>query len=132
MEIDYDRDVLPLTPGGNATERHILVAFIQAAARCFSDTTPFWAEKLGLPLEQVAAQIGDKSKFENLVRAKLMKRGGVGYLEPSPETFPFSGICQSAYSSLRRVALCSLAGRYFGGRAGDRGACWTCLSARAW
>jgi hypothetical protein len=43
---------------------------------------------LGLPLEQVAAQIGDKSKFENLVRAKLMKRGGVGYLEPSPETFP--------------------------------------------
>ena len=87
-EIDYDRAVLPLTPGGNATERHILVAFIQAAARCFSDTTRFWAEKLGLPLQQVAAQMGDKSKFENLVRAKLMKRGGVGYLEPSPETFP--------------------------------------------
>jgi len=86
-EIDYDRDVLPLTPGGNATERHILVAFIQAVARCFSDTVPFWAEKLGLPLEQVSAQIGDKSKFENLVRAKLMKRGGVGYLEPGPETF---------------------------------------------
>jgi hypothetical protein len=42
---------------------------------------------LGLPLEQVSAQIGDKSKFENLVRAKLMKRGGVGYLEPGPETF---------------------------------------------
>ena len=32
--------------------------------------------------------MGDRSKFENLVRAKLMKRGGVGYLEPSPETFP--------------------------------------------
>ena len=87
-EIDYDRNVLPLTPSGNATERHILVAFIQAVAHCFADTTPFWAEKLGLPLQQVAAQIGDKSKFENLVRAKLMKRGGVGYLEPSPETFP--------------------------------------------
>ena len=86
-EIDYDRDVLPLTPGGNATERHILVAFIQAVARCFSDTAPFWAEKLSLPLEQVSAQIGDKSKFENLVRAKLIKRGGVGYLEPGPETF---------------------------------------------
>ncbi len=87
-EIDYDRDVLPLTPGGNATERHILAAFMQAVARCFSDTMPFWAEKLGLPLGQVAAQMGDRSKFENLVRAKLMKRGGVGYLEPSPETFP--------------------------------------------
>ena len=31
-EIDYDRDVLPLTPGGNATERHILAAFMQAVA----------------------------------------------------------------------------------------------------
>ena len=88
VQIDYDRDVLPFTPSGNATERHILVAFIQAAARCFSDPTPFWAEKLDLPLGQVNAQIGDRSKFQNLVRAKLMKSGGVGYLEPSPETFP--------------------------------------------
>jgi hypothetical protein len=24
--VDYDRDVLPLTPSGNATERHLLVA----------------------------------------------------------------------------------------------------------
>ena len=88
VEIDYDRNVLPLTPGGNATERHILVAFIQAAARCFPDPTPFWAEKLGLTLEQVADQIGDEPKFQNLVRAKLMKQGGVGYLQPSRDTFP--------------------------------------------
>lgn len=88
VEIDYDRDVLPLTPGDNATERHILVAFIQAVARCFSDPTPFWAEKLGLSPEQVAAQIGDGPKFQNLVRAKLMKRGGVGYIQPNPHTFP--------------------------------------------
>ena len=27
--IDYDRDVLPLTPAGNATERHVLVAYVQ-------------------------------------------------------------------------------------------------------
>ena len=86
--IDYDRDVLPLTPGGNASERHILVALIQAAARCFSDPTSFWAEKLGLPPEQVAAQIGDEPKFQNLVRARLMKGGGVGYIQPGPDTFP--------------------------------------------
>ena len=88
VEIDYDRDVLSLTPGGNATERHILTAFIQATARCFSDPTPFWAEKLGLTPEQVAAQIEDGPKFQNLVRTKLMKRGGVGYIQPSPHTFP--------------------------------------------
>ena len=31
--IDYERDVLPLTPAGNATERHMLLAYIRAADR---------------------------------------------------------------------------------------------------
>jgi hypothetical protein len=38
--------------------------------------------------EQVAAQIGDPVKFPNTLRAKLMKRGGVGYVQPGAETFP--------------------------------------------
>jgi hypothetical protein len=88
VEIDYDRDVLPLTPGGNATERHILLAFIQAAAHRFEDPTSFWAEKLGLTLEQVASQRGEEPKFQNLVRSRLMKQGGVGYIQPGPDTFP--------------------------------------------
>ena len=29
--VDYERDVLPLTPAGNATERHMLLAYIRAA-----------------------------------------------------------------------------------------------------
>ena len=29
--LDYDRDVLPLTPSGNATERHMVVAYLEAA-----------------------------------------------------------------------------------------------------
>jgi len=88
VTVDYDRDVLPLTPQGNATERHMLVAYIQAAASYYSDPVPFWAEKLTLPQEQVASQIGDFPVFQNTVRAKLMKRGGVGYTQPGPETFP--------------------------------------------
>jgi hypothetical protein len=32
--------------------------------------------------------LADSAKFQNLVRAKLMKRGGVGYIEPTPATFP--------------------------------------------
>ncbi len=88
VTVDYDKDVLPLTPAGNATERHMLAAYVQAAAKHFADPAPFWAEKLGLPAEQIRAQIGDAPKFQNTIRAKLMKRGGVGYAQPGPDTFP--------------------------------------------
>ena len=88
VTIDYDRDVLPLTPQGNATERHMLVAYTQAARRRFSDPAPFWAEKLGLTLEQVRVEMEEIPKFQNTVRTKLMKRGGVGYVQPGPDTFP--------------------------------------------
>ena len=88
VSVNYDADVLPLTPAGYATERHMLVAYIQAAARHFPDPVPFWAEKLGMPAEQIAAQIGDTPRFQNMVRAKLMKSGGVGYIKPGPDMFP--------------------------------------------
>jgi hypothetical protein len=32
--------------------------------------------------------MNNKSGFFNLLRSKLMKRGGVGYVQPGPETFP--------------------------------------------
>jgi hypothetical protein len=93
--IDYERDVLPLTPAGNATERHMLLAYIRAADRQFGDAegqkAAFWAEKLGASTDQIMAIIGDYAKFSNLVRGKLMKRGGVGYVQPSPEAFPTVG-----------------------------------------
>jgi len=88
LTVDYDRDVLPLTPAGNATERHLLAAYVQAAVNHFSDPVPFWADKLGLSEEQVRDQITDTPKFQNTIRAKLMKRGGVGYTQPGPDTFP--------------------------------------------
>jgi hypothetical protein len=83
LTVNYDRDVLPLTPVGDATERHMLAAYIQAAAGRFPDPVPFWAEKLQLSPEQVAAQIGDSARFTNTLRAKLIKSGGVGYTFPS-------------------------------------------------
>jgi hypothetical protein len=86
--IDYRRDVLPLTPAGNATERHILAAYVRAARQLFTDPAPFWAEKLGLPLEQIAALQQNGPAFQNTVRSRLMKRGGVGYAQPGPDTFP--------------------------------------------
>jgi hypothetical protein len=86
--IDYDRDVLPLTPTGNATERHMVVAYVRAAEQTVSNAVEFWANKLGVEPDEIAALMADVAKFQNLVRAKLMKRGGVGYVQPGPDTFP--------------------------------------------
>jgi hypothetical protein len=88
VTIDYERDVLPLTPAGNATERHMLAAYVRAAECTMPNLVEFWAAKLGLPPEQVAATMADVPTFQNLIRIKLMKRGGVGYVQPSPESFP--------------------------------------------
>jgi hypothetical protein len=86
--VNYDQDVIPLTPSGNATERHLLMAYTRAAANAFSDPVPFWAEKLKIAADMVASQIENTPTFHNTVRAKLMKRGGVGYVQPEGESFP--------------------------------------------
>ena len=89
VAIDYERDVLPLTPAGTATERHMVVAYVRAAERTVpTNQVEFWADKLDVVPDMVAALVDDAPKFQNLVRAKLMKRGGVGYVRPSPDTFP--------------------------------------------
>jgi len=78
VTIDYQRDVLPLTPGGNPTERHIVVAYLEAAERVTPDPIRFWADKLDTGYDEMAALAGDLPKFQNLIRSRLMKRGGVG------------------------------------------------------
>ena len=88
VTVDYDRDVLPLTPAGNATERHMCVAYVQAADEIVHDPVDFWAVKLNLPRERIAAVIDRGPQIQNLVRAGTMKRGGVGYVQPGPDTFP--------------------------------------------
>ena len=88
VAIDYDQDVLPLTPAGNPTERHILLAYTRAVERSLADPIAFWSDKLELPLDQVAALADDMPRLHNLLRARLMKRGGVGYAPPGPDSFP--------------------------------------------
>ncbi len=88
VTIDYDRDVLPLTPAGNPTERHICLAYVHKAATTVADPVAFWAQKLNTPVETIAMIIDDGPKIQNLVRSRLMKRGGVGYVQPGPDTFP--------------------------------------------
>ncbi|RME85609.1 MAG: hypothetical protein D6775_02365 [Caldilineae bacterium] len=91
VTIDYERDVLPLTPGGNATERHMVRAYLTAADRLLPNPARFWSEKLDLPLPEVLALMGttgDAPPIQNAIRKKLMKRGGVGYVQPDSGSFP--------------------------------------------
>ncbi len=88
LTVDYEQDVLPLTPNGNATERHMLQAYYQAAQRTQPNPAAFWADKLGQEVGQIEAVLADAPKFQNIMRLKLMKKGGVGYVQPGPETFP--------------------------------------------
>ena len=91
VTIDYGNDVLPLTPKGNATERHILSAYNRKTIEVFLETkkrADFWSEILKLPTEIVAAKLEKPHDFQELLRSKLMKGDGVGYVKPGLGTFP--------------------------------------------
>jgi len=91
VQLDYERDVVPLTPSGNATERHLLAAYDRKAREVFPDTQNllrFWSAKLDLPEPQVEALLPDTARFHEVMRAKLMKLGGVGYVPPDSASFP--------------------------------------------
>jgi hypothetical protein len=88
-ELDYEQDVVPLTPAGNATERHICLAYARKAAKVFGDDrklTEFWTQKLGV--DAGALGIPEGPALLNTIRAKTMKRGGVGYVQPDTGSFP--------------------------------------------
>ena len=75
VTLDYDCDVVPLTPAGNATERHICEAYSKKG------DAAFWQAKLGdCP--------ADAGKLQALIRARTMKKGGVGYVQPGQGSFP--------------------------------------------
>ncbi len=87
--ISYEEHVLPLTPDRNATERHIVRAYYDLAAREHGDAASaaeFWAEVFG----EEASVLAEKSPnaMNDYLRSKLMKKGGLGYEQPTQETFP--------------------------------------------
>ncbi len=87
--LDYERDVLVLTPSGNATERHICLAYARKAKNLFNDANAlsrFWAEKLYPEAESL--EMPESIDLLNMIRAKTMKRGGVGYALPDKGSFP--------------------------------------------
>jgi hypothetical protein len=90
VTLDYESDVQqPLTPNGNATERHICLAYARKAAAMFADPealAAFWVEKLGADAREM--ELPEGGDLQALIRAKTMKRGGVGYVQPGLDSFP--------------------------------------------
>jgi hypothetical protein len=89
VELDYERDVLTLTPAGNATERHMCLAYARKAVEVFAESgklAQFWSQKLAT--DAVRLGLPEGRDLLNTIRAKTMKRGGVGYVQPDKGSFP--------------------------------------------
>jgi len=89
VALDYEKDVWPLTPSHNATERHICLAYTRKAKEMFTDDEAlqqFWADKLDWKPE--LSDLPEGRNLINAIRAKTMKRGGVGYVQPDAGSFP--------------------------------------------
>ncbi len=89
VELDFDQDVCPLTPSGNATERHICLAYARKGRSVFSDDkalAAFWQEKIGMTIDDPAELEG--ADLQGTIRSKTMKRGGVGYVQAGEGSFP--------------------------------------------
>ncbi len=90
-DLDFEKDAAALTPAGNVTERHVCYAYRLKAEQVFTDAekrAEFWSDKLGCNLEDARKLVADPVKLEAQIRAKTMKKGGPGYVQANPESFP--------------------------------------------
>jgi hypothetical protein len=132
IALDYARDVVPLTPAGVATERHIVRAYVRKAEAAFPDPatrTDFWARVLVRDLDKTAALMGDLPAFEEAVRSRLAKKGGFGYEPPSVGTFPPVDVFLSWVASCGAVPMATWLDGTSGGES-DAPAFLECLRAK--
>lgn len=90
VRIDYKEDVLPLTPSNNPTERHIIIAYYKKAKEIFKEKeSEFWSEILKLKKQEVE-ELKEKNigEFYEIIRQKLIKFGGPGYIKSESKDFP--------------------------------------------
>lgn len=92
LTLSYEEDVLPLTPAGNATERHIVSAYARKALKIHGQdrraAAEFWAKVADVPVAEVVKLFADENALADWLRSRLIKRGGLGYVQPTAETFP--------------------------------------------
>ena len=91
IALNYEEDVLPLTPAGVATERHIITAYVNKIFDVYGQDekcAQYLSELLGVDSNSAAELIVSRPTLEEKVRSKLAKAGGIGYVQPSKDTFP--------------------------------------------
>jgi len=90
VKVDYEKDILPLTPSGNPTERHIIASYKQKSEQSLGDKVDsFWSEILSMPLDLIKDTREKRApEFLDLLRKILIKYGGPGYITPQQENFP--------------------------------------------
>ncbi len=91
VAIDIERDLMPITPRRNPTERHIISAFRVRANQVFPDAAAraaYWSKVAKRTPDELLALESNIPAFEELLRSALAKRGGVGYKDPDISAFP--------------------------------------------
>ncbi len=92
ISVDYKKDAMPLTPNGGVTERHLVRSYRERSAAAFADRPDdeiaFWSAVLEKDEQGTRALRENIPAFEEAIRAKLTKKGGIGYEQPSAQTFP--------------------------------------------
>lgn len=91
VSVDYETDVLPLTPAGNATEVHISAAYAAKAKTIFPgfhDQAVFWADVLGRSPNDAECLLGDDRAFMEALSDKLMRIGDSESHQPKIDAYP--------------------------------------------
>jgi len=90
VKIDYKEDVLPLTPSENPTERHIILAYyIKSKNNLGEKFYDFWSEVLNIEKEKIEEiENENMSQLYEVIRQKLIKFGGPGYVKAESSDFP--------------------------------------------
>ncbi|MCM8765084.1 MAG: hypothetical protein NC830_06985, partial [Candidatus Omnitrophica bacterium] len=103
VTIDYEKDVLPLTPSKNPTERHIIKAYIEKTEKLeLKSSDLFWADIIKMdPVEVRRFKTERPGDFMEKIRSVLIKNGGPGYVKPDPDTFP------TIYEFIKMTEECS-------------------------
>lgn len=88
LTLDFDREILPATPAGNPTERHVCTLYRLAAEKKFGhEALDFWQSKLGFD-DKVKASCVAPAVMDGTIRSKLMKGSGPAAVKASADSFP--------------------------------------------
>jgi len=132
ISIDYDIDVLPLSPGGCPTERHIVKAYCLKARNVFLDRgklTAFWSTLLHKTGGEVERLLDDQPAMDDKVRSLLAKSGGIGYVRPDEKTFPSAESFMACVLQCNAIPMASWLDGTSAGE-GDMPAMLECLKAK--